>query len=116
MNTLLIENQFDLVIHAAAVSDYSLAKSAGGKINSDQEKLVIELIKNPKLIDQIKKRSPKSQLVGFKLTSTTDQAAIQKKIDGLFEKAHCDFVVHNDWSTVKTGASVFNLYSPKNMR
>ncbi len=111
---LLTENQYDLVIHAAAVSDYSVAKSADGKINSDQEKLVIELVKNPKLIDQIKKLSPKSILVGFKLTSTTDHTAIQKKLDGLFEKAQCDFVVHNDWSTVQTGASVFNLHSRKN--
>lgn len=112
--TLLSENQYDLVIHAAAVSDYSVAQSSGGKINSDQEKLVIELIKNPKLIDQIKKLSPKSKLVGFKLTSTNNSTEIQKKLDGLFEKANCDFVVHNDWSTVKTGASVFNLHSPKN--
>lgn len=114
LKTLLTENQFDLVIHAAAVSDYSVVKSAGGKINSDQEKLVIELIKNPKLIDQIKNLSPKSILVGFKLTSTTDPTAIQKKLDGLFDKAQCDFVVHNDWSTVQTGVSVFNLHSPKN--
>lgn len=114
LTTLLTENQFDLVIHAAAVSDYSVAKSSGGKINSDQEKLVIELTKNPKLIDQIKKLSPKSKLVGFKLTSTINPVEIQKKLDGLFEKADCDFVVHNDWSTVQTGASVFNLHSPKN--
>lgn len=114
LTKLLTENQFDLVIHAAAVSDYSVAQSSGGKINSDQEKLVIELVKNPKLIDQIKRLSPESILVGFKLTSTTNATEIQKKLDGLFKKANCDFVVHNDWSTVQTGATVFNLHSPDN--
>ena len=113
LNTLLTENPFDLVIHAAAVSDYSVAQSQNGKINSDQEKLVIELTKNPKLISRIKELSPKSKLVGFKLTSTTNPSEIQNKLENLFEKANCDFVVHNDWSTVQTGKSVFNLYSPK---
>lgn len=114
LTDLLSDHHFDLVIHAAAVSDYSVAQSQNGKINSDQEKLVIELTKNPKLIDQIKKLSPKSQLIGFKLTSTTNPDEIQKKLESLFEKANCDFVVHNDWSTVQTGHSVFNFHSTKN--
>ncbi len=112
LTTALSENKFDLVIHAAAVSDYSVLPTLG-KMNSDQENLTLQLKKNQKLINKIKKISPDSKLVGFKLTSTVDQAYIQNKINDLFEKSGCDYVVHNDWATVKTGHSVFNMYSKK---
>ncbi len=111
MSNLLITNKFDYVIHAAAISDYSVVKSANGKIGSSAEHLTIQLKKNPKLIQKIKKLSPNSKLIGFKLTSTTDATTIQNKINSLFEIAHCDYVVQNDWATVKTGSSVLNLYS-----
>ncbi len=114
ISDLLTKNNFDYIIHAAAISDYSVVKSANGKIDSDEEYLTLQLKKNPKLIQKIKKLSPNSKLIGFKLTSTTDATAIQNKINGLFEMAHCDYVIQNDWATVKTGRSVFNLYSKNN--
>ena len=107
---VISENKFDLIIHAAAVSDYSVLPTAG-KINSDQEYITLQLKKNPKLIEKIKKLSPSSELVGFKLTSTSDQFLIKSKIDNLFEKSGCDYVIHNDWSSVRTGQTVFNMYS-----
>ncbi len=114
ISDLLTKNNFDYIIHAAAISDYSVVKSANGKIDSDEEYLTLQLKKNPKLIQKIKKLSPNSKLIGFKLTSTTDATTIQNKINGLFEMAHCDYVIQNDWATVKTGRSVFNLYSKNN--
>ncbi len=114
--TKLLPNQYDLIIHSAAVSDYSVAQAANGKIDSSAETLEIKLIKNPKLIDKIKKLSPKSQLVGFKLTSKASENDIQKKVNGLFEKAQCDYVVHNDWGQVHTPHHVFNLYSKKDVQ
>jgi phosphopantothenoylcysteine decarboxylase / phosphopantothenate---cysteine ligase len=111
LTNLLTTVQFDFVIHAAAISDYSVVKSADGKIDSSANELTIHLKKNPKLIQKIKKLSPNSKLIGFKLTSTTDENVIQNKIHGLFKSADCDYVIQNDWSTVKTGNSVFNLYS-----
>jgi len=109
--TKLLTEKYDLVIHAAAVSDYSVAQASTGKIDSSAETLEIKLTKNPKLIDKIKKLSPRSKLVGFKLTSQIGPDEIQKKVNSLFEKAHCDYVVHNDWNQVHTPGHVFNLYS-----
>lgn len=106
----VLPEQFDLVIFAAAVSDYSVIPN-NGKIDSSQDKIYLELIKNPKLINRVKKTSPYSKLVGFKLTSTTDQFLISKKIESIFEQAQADLVVHNDWSTVKLGSPIFNIYS-----
>jgi phosphopantothenoylcysteine decarboxylase/phosphopantothenate--cysteine ligase len=111
LSKLLINNHFDFVIHAAAVSDYSIQKSVSGKIDSFSDELTIHLKKNPKLIQEIKKLSPKSKLIGFKLTSTNNPEIIRNKVQGLLNDAQCDFVVQNDWSTVKTGRSLLNLYS-----
>jgi phosphopantothenoylcysteine decarboxylase / phosphopantothenate---cysteine ligase len=109
--TSLLKNQYDLIIHSAAVSDYSVASSASGKIDSSADMIEIKLIKNPKLIDKIKKLSPQSHLVGFKLTSQATDQTIQNKVNSLFENANCDYVVHNDWKQVHTAHHVFNLYS-----
>lgn len=103
-----LKKNYNCVIHAAGVSDYSFSSetrngATRGKINSDQETLTITLKRNPKLIEKIKKLAPNTKLVGFKLTSTNDEKIIQEKIDRLFAKAHCDYVVHNDWSTVQAG-------------
>lgn len=117
-----LKKNYDYVIHAAAVSDYSFSSetqngAVQGKISSDQETLTLTLKRNPKLIEKIKQLAPQIKLVGFKLTSTNDEQLIQQKIDRLFEKAHCDFVVHNDWSTIQptaqaaqsSGPHLFNL-------
>ena len=112
LSSVLSSDQFDVVMHAAAVSDYSVVKSGIGKIDSLQENLTITLKKNPKLINQIKKISPDSLLIGFKLTSTNDTSVIQNKVQNLLTISNCDYVVHNDWSSVKTGHSIFNIYSP----
>lgn len=109
--TRQLQNKYDVIIHAAAVSDYSVAQPTSGKINSSSESLQINLIKNPKLIDKIKKLSPQSKLVGFKLTSGLTEQETTEKINSLFKNAHCDYVVHNDWSTVHSGQHHFNLYT-----
>lgn len=106
----LLPQDYATFIHAAAVSDYSVVPT-DGKINSDSEELTIKLKRNPKLIDLVKKLSPATQLVGFKLTSTNDQKLVNEKITKLFEKSKCDVVIHNDWSSVNSEKHVFNIHS-----
>ena len=100
----------DVIIHAAAVSDYSV-QSFNGKIDSDAETMQITLNKNPKLINEIKKLNPNTFLIGFKLTSTTDDSIIQKKINQLFDNSNCDWVVQNDWKTRNNNQDLFRLYN-----
>ena len=102
-------NQHHVFIHTAAVSDYSVVPQTG-KINSDAEKIEITMVRNPKIINKIKKMKPDIKLIGFKLTSTSDMQHITSKVGALFINAHCDVVIHNDWSTVKTDHHVFNIY------
>jgi len=103
-------HEYHTLIHAAAVSDYSPIQNYSGKINSDAEEIQLTLKRNPKIINSIKKLQPKINLIGFKLTSTQSEDAIKLKIDRLFNEAHCDIVIHNDFSTIQSGQHVFNLY------
>lgn len=109
----LIVKDYSTFIHAAAVSDYSVIPSEG-KISSDSDELTLKLKRNPKLIELVKKLNPAIKLIGFKLTSTTDPKIINDKITKLFEKAKCDLVVQNDWSTIQSGRHTFNLYTKRN--
>lgn len=108
----LLPMDYSTFIHVAAVSDYSVIPSEG-KISSDSEELTLKLKRNPKLIELAKKLNPAIKLVGFKLTSTTNEKLVNEKITQLFEKAKCDLVVHNDWSTVQAGKHTFNLHGKK---
>lgn len=105
----LKNNFYDYVVHAAAVSDYSVDTQAG-KINSDLPELQLTLKRNPKLINEVKKLSPKTKLIGFKLTSTQDENLIAKKVNGLFESANCDLVIQNDWQNIKNNNYKYRVY------
>ncbi len=108
-------NQHHVFIHTAAVSDYSVVPQTG-KINSDAEKIEISMIRNPKIINKIKKMKPDIKLIGFKLTSTLDVEHITSKVGALFNNAHCDVVIHNDWSTIKADHHVFNVYKSNELK
>lgn len=110
LKKLLSEKSYDFIIHAAAVSDYSVVKSEG-KISSSAETIQLNLKRNPKLLNEIKKLSPHSKLIGFKLTSKLDTKAIEEKVSLQFQQADCDLVVHNDLQNISSTAHSFNIYS-----
>lgn len=117
-NTLKSElstEKYDMVIHAAAVSDYSPAIH-DGKINSDLEEITLKLKRNPKIINYIKQWAPNTKLVGFKLTSQLDEKVVQAKIDKLFEMAKCDLVVQNEWTEIKAGQNKYNVFKLENSK
>lgn len=114
LQTLLItklkETHYDYVVHAAAVSDYSLPQQTG-KIDSEPRELTLTLIKNPKLINEIKKISPQTKLFAFKLTSAADETLINKKISALFNSSGCNYVIHNDWADIKNKNYKYRFFS-----
>lgn len=115
LKTELSSEKYDMVIHAAAVSDYS-PEAQGGKINSDADEITLKLKRNPKIINQIKQWAPNTKLVGFKLTSKLDEKSVQTKVDKLFELAKCDFVVQNEWSDIQSGQNNYNVFAIKNSK
>ena len=110
----LSANKYDLLFHAAAVSDYSVqslvvdgkefkpgrvAKITGAK------NVRVNLKLNPKLLAEIpalaKKKNKSAVVVGFKLTSNASDAEREAAVQKLFaEKNPPDFVISNDLSEI----------------
>jgi len=91
--------KYDIIVHAAAVSDFKVKGASRNKISS-KKALTLNLTATPKLIKDIKRLSPESLLVGFKLESKLSPKNIFKMVKLLFTESGCDLVVAN---TLKNG-------------
>lgn len=89
-----LKRGYDIVIHAAAVSDFQLARPFRGKLPSGKT-LRLELTPTKKLVSRVKKVSSRPLLVGFKLETRLTRAFILDKVKGLFKDAGCGLVVAN---------------------
>jgi phosphopantothenoylcysteine decarboxylase / phosphopantothenate---cysteine ligase len=89
-----LQKKYDIIIHAAAVSDFKVTVPFKRKISSDKA-LTLNLTATPKLIKDIKRLAPESFLVGFKLESNLNPRNILKTAKSLFTRAGCDMVVVN---------------------
>ena len=87
-------HKYDIIIHAAAVSDFKVIRPFKGKISSDKA-VTLKLAATVKLIKDIKRLSPESFLVGFKLESNLNPRNIFKTVKPLFALGDCDLVVAN---------------------
>jgi phosphopantothenoylcysteine decarboxylase/phosphopantothenate--cysteine ligase len=101
----LSSHDYQTVIHAAAVSDYSIAQVEslkGEKISNHQkihsgEGIKIALKPNPKIVNSLREFSRNKDIcvISFKLT-TTGEAPHLKAYDS-------DFIVHNDLAGISRG-------------
>jgi phosphopantothenoylcysteine decarboxylase/phosphopantothenate--cysteine ligase len=83
---------FDIIINCAAISDY-IPKKQKGKIPSGKDKLTIEMKPSLKIIADLRKKAPKSKIVGFKVEENT--VKLKEKAQNLLKKNILDFVVAN---------------------
>lgn len=125
IDTVMNSNTFDVIIHAAAVSDYSpVAINTNGQQFSlpISEKLpssntaTLKLEANPKLVDKFKfhPKTQKAALVAFKFTYNNNQKNKYRAVQKLFDHSRADIVVLNDFSTRKNAEQkYFQLFSPK---
>jgi len=84
----------DLVIMAAAVSDYTSAKIYPEKIKKRKDTLTLKLIKNPDILSELGERKNKQILVGFAAETENIFENGQTK----FEKKNLDLLVLNEIS------------------
>jgi phosphopantothenoylcysteine synthetase/decarboxylase len=107
LKDLLRRQRFDLILHLAAVSDYSVRSVIVGgrrhrpaslrKLDSGAE-VQVQLKRNFKILDRLPGYAAGHPLiVGFKLTNTTDRVEIFRAVG----KLGCDLVVHNDLHDMK---------------
>ena len=87
-----LRHKYDVIVHAAAVSDFKVAGASQAKIASGKP-LTLRLVPTPKLIQMVKRLCPQALLVGFKLEASL--RASFKETKELFVKAGCDVVVAN---------------------
>ncbi|GAF39739.1 phosphopantothenoylcysteine decarboxylase [Agrilactobacillus composti DSM 18527 = JCM 14202] len=94
-------DQLDVVIMAAAVSDYRPAQSLAYKIkkNSKDDLTELKLVKNPDILAGLGQKKQHQFLVGFAAeTSNLEKYALTKLAD-----KHVDMIVANDVSQANIG-------------
>lgn len=94
--------EFDTIIHAAAVSDYTV-EQFDGKIDSAQA-VSLELLPTPKILNEIKKWNPHAQLIGFKAVHGISEDLFGS-LDEKFTDSQADFFIVNDISRNDIGFS-----------
>jgi phosphopantothenoylcysteine decarboxylase/phosphopantothenate--cysteine ligase len=87
------ERDADALVSAAAISDYTVEASPE-KIRSGRE-LTLELSPTPKLIDTVREAHPDLAVVGFKVETAGDEAALVGRARETLERVGLAFVVAN---------------------
>ena len=95
-----LAEQPDIIVLAAAVSDYGVENPVNGKIRSGDD-LIIRLKPLPKLISTVREKCPKAVLCGFKLLVNSTDYKLKEAIRNSIEKNKCDLVIGNDLRDIK---------------
>lgn len=94
-----LKKKYDIVIMAAAVSDYTPENTSKSKIKSNKKSLTIRLKKAPKIIDQVKKIQKNTMLVGFKAEINLSKSALIKSAKTKLKESDADLIIANDIGT-----------------
>ena len=87
---------------AAAVADYRVENISDLKIKKNNEKISIELVKNPDILSEISKNKKENQkIVGFCAETNDLEKYAQEKL----KRKNIDFIVANDVSRTDIGFS-----------
>jgi phosphopantothenate-cysteine ligase len=108
IEALLKEFKPDVIILAAAVSDYVTVPKKK-KVKSSED-LTIELTPAEKIISKVKGWCPNAVLVGFKLLVGGTKEELDEAAAKSIEKNDCDLVVGNDLVELKAGNHKISLY------
>ncbi|MBI2111129.1 MAG: bifunctional phosphopantothenoylcysteine decarboxylase/phosphopantothenate--cysteine ligase CoaBC [Nitrosarchaeum sp.] len=96
-----MSKEFDIVIMAAAISDYTPENPSKNKIKSIKNKLKISLKKAPKIIDQIKKYQKNVFLVGFKAETNLSKNELITLAKKKMNESDADMIVANDIGSIR---------------
>lgn len=121
LKEILRDTHIDIVIHAAAVSDFivdkvvingELFESENIKKISSQDEVELILKKRSKIIDAIKSFALKTTplVIGFKLTNTKEEDEQMEQVLKLSMNENVDFVVHNDLNDISNNQHRTQIY------
>lgn len=142
IENVLKNNKIDYFIHSMAISDYyvdyvtnidlitkqidskisieNILKNPNetldnsSKLSSNEDNLIIMLKKTPKIINLIKKLSPNTKLIGFKLLENVKKNYLINVARKLMIKNDCDYVIANDLTQINENEHIAYLINNKN--
>ena len=91
-----MKKKFDIVILAAAASDYIPKNQYPKKIKSTKNSLTIQLKKAPKIIDHIKKLQKDVFLIGFKAETDISKKELVIRAKQKLRDSKADMIIAND--------------------
>ena len=97
---LLKKEHFDIIVLAAAVSDYGVENYFDGKYHSS-DAMTIKLKPLPKVIDDVRKHAPDSFICGFKLLVNSTEDELKEAMEKQFANHGIDMCVGNDLRDIK---------------
>jgi phosphopantothenoylcysteine decarboxylase/phosphopantothenate--cysteine ligase len=103
---------FDIIIVCAAISDYKANKQIQGKLASGKKLLKLELVPTTKIIKIIRKRCPKSYLVGFKAESNETEKRIINKAHERLTEWKLNMIIANDLMKVTNKTNQIIIINP----
>ena len=98
---LLKNETYDIIVVAAAVSDYGVANYYNGKYRSREDDMCIKLVKLPKVLPIMRKLAPNATICGFKLLVDSTNAELLDAMVKQFNESNVDLVVGNDLRDIK---------------
>ncbi|MDE1766677.1 MAG: bifunctional phosphopantothenoylcysteine decarboxylase/phosphopantothenate--cysteine ligase CoaBC [Thaumarchaeota archaeon] len=94
-----MRQRFDIIVLAAAVSDYTVASPSRTKIRSSADKMTVRLKKVPKIINEIKKIQKDAFLVGFKAETDVSKEKLVLSSRAKLRESGADIIIANDIGT-----------------
>lgn len=98
---LLKKETYDIIVVAAAVSDYGVANYYNGKYRSREDDMCIKLVKLPKVLPIMRKLAPNAIICGFKLLVDSTEDELLDAMKKQMVESNVDLVVGNDLHDIK---------------
>ena len=111
---LLKKETYDIIVVAAAVSDYGVANYYDGKYRSREDDMCIKLVKLPKVLPIMRKLAPESVICGFKLLVDSTDGELLDAMKNQIAESDVDLVIGNDLRDIKANDHKLTIISKSN--
>lgn len=86
----------EVVIMAAAVSDYTPAVARDTKMDSDRDEVTVRLVRTHKILDRIRGMCRDALIVGFKAETDVTRDELTRRAKKRLEQSKADVIIAND--------------------
>ena len=114
IEALLKKETYDIIVVAAAVSDYGVANYYDGKYRSREDDMCIKLVKLPKVLPIMRKLAPESVICGFKLLVDSTNDELLDAMKNQITESDVDLVIGNDLRDIKANDHTLTILSKSN--